>query len=90
MKHTLIALFSALLVLAFTPSAEAKDKHKKHHDDHRRHDHDRYSHYDHNRGHHYGYDRHHGHRRSVYHAGHYTWRNHHRVWVPPYTVVVYM
>jgi Ni/Co efflux regulator RcnB len=89
MKNAFIAILSALLVLAFTPTnAEAKDRrHHRHHrdrDDH--HDRDRYSYYHHDRGHHYGHYRH---SRSVYRSGHWAWVNHHRVWIPGRTVVIY-
>jgi hypothetical protein len=83
MRHSFIAILSALLFMAFTPTnAQARDhrRHYRHHDD------DRYDYYRHDRGEHYGHYRH---SRSVVRSGHWAWVNHHRVWIPSRTIVVY-
>ena len=84
MRHTIVAFLSALLFLAFTPTNARADDHRwdrRHH----RYYHDRvyvYHHYDH---HYYGDRR----RRSEYREAHWAWVNHHRIWVPARTVVIY-
>ena len=74
----LFAVLTALCVTLLPNTAEAK-----HHEHHRHHEHHYHGHHD--RGHHYGHYRSH----RVYHRGYYTWRHHHRIWVPARYVVVY-
>jgi hypothetical protein len=78
--RSFIAILSALLFIAFTPTNARADDHRRHH-----HDRDRDWHH-HDRGHHYGHYRH---SRSVYRSGHWAYVHHHRVWIPARTIVVY-